>query len=68
MKWASRLSLAYNVRQTYQFLDGIWQDIKLIVKYPEFTKENLFWAWKYVMGDLFTKHGDEKSIPELLNM
>lgn len=67
MKWASRLALAYNIRQTYQFLDGIWQDIKLVIKYKEFTRENLFWAWKFVMSDLFTKYGDKKSLPELLN-
>jgi hypothetical protein len=40
----------------------------LLVKYKEFNKEHLFTAWKFVMSDLFTKHGDEKSIPELLNM
>lgn len=68
MKWASRLALAYNPRQTYQFLDGIWQDIKLTIKYPEFTKEDLFWAWKTTMGDLFTKFGDKRSITELLNI
>ena len=72
MKWASRLALAFNPRQTYQFLDGIWQDIKLFVKQPDgtmaFTKENLTWAWKFVMGDLFGNYGDNRSITELLNM
>lgn len=72
MKWASRLALAFNPRQMYQFLDGIWQDIKLFVKQPDgtmaFTKENLTWAWKFVMGDLFGNYGDNRSITELLNM
>ena len=72
MKWASRLALAFNPRQTYQFLDGIWQDIKLFIKQPDgtmaFTKENLTWAWKFVMGDLFGDYGDNRSITELLNI
>jgi hypothetical protein len=45
MKWASRLALAFNPRQTYQFLDGIWPDIKLYIKYNNrdeaFTKDSL---------------------------
>lgn len=72
MKWASRLALAFNPRQTYQFLDGIWQDIKLFIKQPDgtlaFTKENLTMAWKFVMGDLFGSYGDDRSVTELLNM
>lgn len=72
MKWASRLALAFNPRQTYQFLDGIWQDIKLFIKQPDgtlaFTKENLTTAWKFVMGDLFGAYGDDRSITELLNI
>ena len=72
MKWASRLALAFNPRQTYQFLDGIWQDIKLYIKYNDrdeaFTKDNLIQSWKFVMGDLFGNYGDNRSITELLNM
>lgn len=72
MKWASRLALSFNPRQTYQFLDGIWQDIKLFVKQPDgtlaFTKENLTTAWKFVMADLFGSYGDDRSITELLNI
>ncbi len=72
MKWASRLALAFNPRQTYQFLDGIWQDIKLFVKQPDgtlaFSKENLTTAWKFVMADLFGDYGDNRSITELLNI
>jgi hypothetical protein len=33
-----------------------------------FTKENLTWSWKFVMGDLFGNYGDNRSITELLNM
>ena len=72
MKWASRLALAFNPRQMYQFLDGVWQDIKLVMKWGKgdeaFSRENLTTAWKFVMSDLYGDYGDNRSITELLNI
>jgi len=32
MKWSSRLALAFNPKQMYQFIDGMWKDIMLFTK------------------------------------
>jgi len=56
----------------YQFLDGIWQDIKLVMKWGKgdeaFSRENLITAWRFVMSDLYGDYGDNRSITELLNI
>lgn len=71
MKWASRLSLAFNPKQAYQFIDGLWKDIMLFIKQPDgtlaFSKENLTAAWKFAMSDLF-HIGDKLSLQQTLNM
>jgi hypothetical protein len=50
---ASKLALAFNPRQLYQTLDGIWKDISLYIRKPDgdhsFTASNLkdafFWIY-----------------------
>ena len=73
MKWSSRLALAFNPKQMYQFIDGLWKDITLFIKdYKgglggQFTKENLVSAWKFAMQDL-GHFGDKLSLQESLNI
>ena len=71
MKWSSRLALAFNPKQAYQFIDGLWKDIMLFIKKPDgtlaFNKENLTSAWKFAMADLFHT-GDKLSLQQTLNM
>jgi len=73
MKVASRLALAFNPKQMYQFIDGIWKDIMLFVKDTKgamggsFTKQNFTEAWKFAMNDLF-HFGDKLSLQETLNI
>jgi len=67
MKWSSRLALAFNPKQMYQFIDGIWKDILLYTKDQKgnlggaFTKDNLISAWKFAMSDL-GHFGDKLSL------
>lgn len=73
MKWSSRLALAFNPKQMYQFIDGIWKDIMLFTKdYKgglggQFSKDNLVSAWEFAMKDL-GHFGDKLSLQESLNM
>lgn len=73
MKWSSRLALAFNPKQMYQFIDGIWKDIMLFTKDYKgdmgniFTKDNLISAWKFAMKDL-GHFGDKLSLQQSLNM
>ena len=71
MSTASKLALAFNPRQWYQFLDGIWKDCQIYFRNnPDentpFTKEGLMFGWKMAMKDL--KHfGNSFTMGELLN-
>ena len=73
MKWSSRLALAFNPKQMYQFIDGIWKDIMLFTKDYKgglggsFNKDNLVSAWEFAMKDL-GHFGDKLSLQESLNM
>lgn len=70
MSGASKLALAFNPRQLYQAIDGLWKDISLIIRKPDgdtsFTKDNMqdafFWIYKDMMH-----FGDTKSMAELIN-
>jgi hypothetical protein len=70
MQMTSKLALAFNPRQLYQVLDGIWKDVSLVWRKPDgdtsFTKDNMMDSFFWIIGDL--KHlGDEKSMGELFN-
>ena len=70
MQMTSKLALAFNPRQLYQVLDGIWKDVSLVWRKPDgdtsFTKDNMMDSFFWIMKDL--KHlGDEKSMGELFN-
>lgn len=70
MSGASKLALAFNPRQLYQALDGLWKDISLIIRKPDgeysFTAKNLKDAFFWIYNDL--RHfGNNKSMGELLN-
>ena len=67
---ASKLALAFNPRQLYQALDGIWKDISLYIRKPDgetsFTANNLKNAFFWIYKDL-ANFGDTKSKAELIN-
>lgn len=71
MSTTSKLALAFNPRQWYQFIDGFWKDILVYYKtHPDqdtpFTKEGIMFAVKKVYQDLF-HFGNEFTVTELLN-
>lgn len=49
MSGASKMALAFNPRQLYQALDGLWKDISLVIRKPDgdtsFTKDNMIDAF-----------------------
>ena len=65
MRTTSVLALAFNPKQLYQILDGLWKDIKLLLQYDEFTfrdfKDSFFWVIQDVVK------GQELSVAEGLN-
>lgn len=72
MQTASKLALAFNPRQWYQFLDGLWKDIQIYFRNaPEegtpFTKEGLLFGWKKVFGEDLFHLGNDFTMSELLN-
>lgn len=72
MSTASKLSLAFNPKQWYQFVDGLWKDITLFVKYYNdgdnpFTKEGLIKGWKKVITEDLAHLGNDFTMSELLN-
>lgn len=72
MSTTSKLTLAFNPRQWYQFIDGIWKDIQIYFRNaPEegtpFTKEGLFFGWKKVFSEDLLHFGNDFTISELLN-
>lgn len=70
MQITSKLALAFNPRQLYQVLDGIWKDISLVWRKPDgdtsFTKKNMMDSFFWIFADL-KNFGDEKSMGELIN-
>ena len=77
MTVASKISLCFNPRQTYQFIDGLWKDISLMWRKPTgdtsnngqepFNRENFVSAIKWISKDLI-HFGDSISLGEALNM
>lgn len=67
---ASKLALAFNPRQLYQSIDGLWKDISLYFRKPDgehsFTAQNLKDAFFWVYQDL-CHFGNDKSLAELIN-
>ena len=65
MQTTSILALAFNPKQLYQILDGLWKDIRLVIQYDDFTfqdfKDSFFWVIQDVMK------GSELSVAEGLN-
>lgn len=67
---ASKLALAFNPRQLYQAIDGIWKDISLVARKPDGTeafsaknfKDSFFWAYKEL-----GRFGDSKSMIRVMN-
>lgn len=70
MSGASKLALAFNPRQLYQAIDGLWKDVSLIIRKPDgdtsFTKDNMKDAFFWIYKDLM-HFGDDKSMAELIN-
>lgn len=70
-KVVSFMALAFSpIQMTGQALDGIWQDVKLVITKPDgqqtFSKENMLDAMKIVYADL--KHmSDEPTVTSALN-
>lgn len=72
MSTASKLSLAFNPKQWYQFVDGLWKDITLFFKYYNdddnpFTREGLIRGWKKVITEDLAHLGNNFTMSELLN-
>lgn len=72
MSTASKLALAFNPKQWYQFIDGLWKDITLFYKYANdeetpFTKEGLIKGWKKVISEDLMHLGNNFTMSELLN-
>ena len=72
MSTASKLSLAFNPKQWYQFVDGLWKDITLFFKYYNdndnpFTREGLIKGWKKVITEDLAHLGNNFTMSELLN-
>ena len=71
MQLTSKLALAFNPRQLYQLLDGIWKDVAIVWRNKHdgstpFTKKNMLDSFFWIFNDL--RHvGDEKSLGELIN-
>lgn len=74
MSATSKLALAFNPKQLYQFIDGIWKDVMLVIQQPDklgdantaFTKQNMKDSFMWIMQDI-GNFGNTKSLGELLN-
>lgn len=69
---ASFMALAFNpVIGIYQFIQGMWNDISLIIRKPDgtnaFTFNNFCKAFKIVFADMITTSNDRPSIVSRLN-
>lgn len=77
MAVTSKFALAYNPKQMYQFIDGVWKICQIAFSRPvgatsslgkePFTRKHLSEAWRAVMGDLL-HYGDSLSKNEGFNM
>ena len=71
MRVASFLTLAFNTHQLYQFLDGFWKDIRLIITKPgdkeAFSFKNFKDAFMWVVEDSLSSKFGKKSLGEALN-
>lgn len=63
---ASRLALAFSPKQLYQLLDGVWKDIQLVFRDPDFTMRHVWESFVFAYRDML-HFGDNKSQSELLN-
>lgn len=68
MKGTSILALAFNPKQLYQIIDGLWKDIKLIWQYDDeaFTFKNFKDSFFWIIQDVVKSNG-ELSLGEALN-
>lgn len=57
MRWTSFMQLAFNMHQAYQFPDGLWKDIALVIRKPGennvFTKKNFTDSYWWIMQDTY---------------
>ena len=57
MRWTSFAQLAFNVHQAYQFPDGLWKDVALVIRKPGdnnvFTKKNFADSYWWIMQDTY---------------
>lgn len=71
MAITSKMALAFNPRQLYQMLDGIWKDIALVWRKPDgetsFTKKNMMDSFFWIYKENLSHFGDTKSLGELIN-
>jgi hypothetical protein len=71
MSGASKLALAFNPRQWYQAIDGLWKDISLIIRKPDgtyaFNQEHMRKAFVWAYSDMTHNWGDSKSLGQYLN-
>ena len=67
---ASKLALAFNPHQYYQYLDQIWKDISLVIRKPDgsqaFTKQNMLDSMKAVGKDML-RFGNNLTLCEWIN-
>lgn len=70
MKKTSILALAFNPKQLYQLLDGLWKDIKLVLQYSSmdnaFSFKNFKDSFFWIIQDI-AKFNGELSLGEALN-
>lgn len=68
MKNTSILALAFNPKQLYQIIDGLWKDIKLIWQYDDeaFSFKNFKDSFFWIIQDV-AKPSGELSLGEALN-
>jgi len=76
MSGASKLALCFNPRQMYQFIDGIWKDIQIVIRDPvgatssdeePFTFKNVKDSFLFILKDL-GHFGTDLSLGEAINM
>jgi len=72
----SKVALCFNPRQAYQFIDGIWKDISLVIRKPTgatsgdkepFTKDNITKSYLWILKDL-VNFSQRLSMGEAINM
>lgn len=72
----SKVALCFNPRQAYQFIDGIWKNISLVIRKPTgatsgdkepFTKDNITKSYLWILKDL-VNFSPRLSMGEAINM